>query len=113
MGISENGVPPFIIHFIWVFHISCLVLYMKFSVFFLVGKTMQFLPPMTGNGKFIAPIKMVMSGGLFIVVLPTLPLHHPFYVWVFHSKPSSYWGTPIFGNLHMVVLWILYGVYII
>jgi len=86
---------------------------MKISVFFLVGKTMQFLPPMTGNGKFIAPIKMVMSGGLFIVVLPTLPLHHPFYVWVFHSKPSSYWGTPIFGNLHMVVLWILYGVYII
>jgi hypothetical protein len=30
-------------------------------------------PPMTGNGKFIPPIKMVMTGGWFmIVILPTL-----------------------------------------
>ena len=28
-----------------------------------VGKTMENKPPMTGNGKFIAPIKMVMTGG--------------------------------------------------
>ena len=28
-------------------------------------------PPMTGNGKFIPPIKMVMTGGWFIIVLPT------------------------------------------
>ena len=27
------------------------------------GKTMPFLPPMTGNGKFIPPINMVMTGG--------------------------------------------------
>ena len=27
---------------------------------------------MTGNGKFIPPIKMVMTGGWFIVVLTTL-----------------------------------------
>ena len=27
---------------------------------------------MTGNIKFIPPIKMVMTGGLFIIVLPTL-----------------------------------------
>jgi hypothetical protein len=33
---------------------------------------MSCLPPMTGNGKFIPPIKMVMTGGLFIIVLPTL-----------------------------------------
>ena len=25
-----------------------------------------FKPPMTGNGKFIPPIKMVMTGGWFI-----------------------------------------------
>ena len=29
-------------------------------------------PPMTGNGKFIPPIKMVMTGGLFFV-LPIRP----------------------------------------
>ena len=27
-----------------------------------VGKTRPFLPPMTGNGKFIPPMKMVMTG---------------------------------------------------
>ena len=31
-----------------------------------VGKTMPCLPPMTGNGKFIPPINMVMAGGWFI-----------------------------------------------
>ena len=34
-----------------------------------VGKTMSFLPPMTGNGSFIPPIKMVMTGGWFVIVL--------------------------------------------
>ena len=92
------GFPCFSISAAWCFIWRC--------PFFFVGKTMPFLPPMTGNGKFIAPIKMVMSGGWFIVVLPTLPLHHPFYVWIFHSKPSSYWGTPIFGNL---LIWLFYG----
>ena len=29
-------------------------------------------PPMTGNGKFIPPIKMVMTGGWFMIVLATL-----------------------------------------
>ena len=29
----------------------------------LMGKTMPFLPPMTGNGKFIPPIKKVMMPG--------------------------------------------------
>ena len=33
---------------------------------------MPFLPPMTGNGKHTTYIFMVMTGGLFIVVLPTL-----------------------------------------
>ena len=28
------------------------------------------------------------------------PNHHPFYVRIFHCKPSSYWSTPIDGNLH-------------
>ena len=32
------------------------------------GKTMSFLPPMTGNGKFIPPIKMVMTGGWFMAL---------------------------------------------
>ena len=32
------------------------------------GKTMPCLPPMTGNGLYIPPIKMVMTGGWFIVV---------------------------------------------
>jgi len=38
-----------------------------------VGKTMSFLPPMTGNGLFIPPIKMVMTGGWFIIVVVVLP----------------------------------------
>ena len=29
-------------------------------------------PAMTGNGFYIPPIKMVMTGGWFIIVLPTL-----------------------------------------
>ena len=33
---------------------------------------MPFLPPMTGNGKHTTYIFMVMTAGLFIVVLPTL-----------------------------------------
>ena len=40
-----------------------------------VGKTMPFLPPMTGNGSylFIPPIKMVMTGGWFMKLFyPTL-----------------------------------------
>ena len=37
-----------------------------------VGKTRPFLPPMTGNGKFIPPMKMVMTGVLYDIVLPTL-----------------------------------------
>ena len=36
-----------------------------------VDKTMSFLPPMTGNGKSIPPVKIVIWGWL-IVVLPTL-----------------------------------------
>jgi hypothetical protein len=23
------------------------------------------------------------------------------YRWIFHHKPTSYWGTPIYGNLHI------------
>ena len=23
-----------------------------------------------------------------------VPLNHPFYVWIFHDKPSSHWGSP-------------------
>ena len=33
-----------------------------------VGKTRPFLPPMTGNGKFIPPMKMVMTGGSFMTL---------------------------------------------
>ena len=33
---------------------------------------MPCLPPMTGNGWFIPPIKMVMTGGWFMIVLTTL-----------------------------------------
>ena len=33
-------------------------------------------PPMTGNGLYIPPIKMVMAGEWFIAVLPTLELHY-------------------------------------
>ena len=33
---------------------------------------MPFLPPMTGNGKHTTYIFMVMTAGLFIVVLPTI-----------------------------------------
>ena len=36
-----------------------------------VGKTMSFLPPMTGNGKHSTYIFMVMTGGWFIL-FPTL-----------------------------------------
>jgi hypothetical protein len=32
------------------------------------------------------------------------PLNHPFDFRIFHSKPSSYWGTPIYGNLHMEMM---------
>ena len=32
------------------------------------------------------------------------PLNHPFDFQIFHSKPSSYWGTPIYGNLHMEMM---------
>ena len=39
--------------------------------FFYVVKTMSCLPPMTGNGKFIAPIAhkfMVMTGGWLMLM---------------------------------------------
>ena len=29
-------------------------------------------PPMTGNGLYIPPIPMLMTGGSFLIVLPTL-----------------------------------------
>ena len=32
------------------------------------GKNMSCLPPMAGNGFYIAPQKMVMTGGWFIIV---------------------------------------------
>ena len=31
-------------------------------------------------------------------------LNHPFIDGIFHYKPSSYWGTPIYGNPHIVIL---------
>ena len=39
-----------------------------------VVETMPFLPPMTGNGLYIPPINMVMTGGwcVYGIVLPTL-----------------------------------------
>jgi hypothetical protein len=33
-----------------------------------VGKTMENKPPMTGNGFYIPPINMVMTGGWFMTV---------------------------------------------
>jgi hypothetical protein len=37
-----------------------------------VGKTMSFLPPMTGHGFYIPPIKMLMTGdGKHDIVVPT------------------------------------------
>ena len=33
-----------------------------------VGKRKCHKPPMTGNGKFIPPIKMVMTGGWFMAL---------------------------------------------
>ena len=29
------------------------------------------------------------------------PSHHPFSIGIFTSRPSSYWGNPIYGNLPM------------
>ena len=29
------------------------------------------------------------------------PSHHVFLDGIFHWKPSSYWGTPIYGNLQI------------
>ena len=43
-----------------------------------VGQTMPFLPPMTGHCLYIYTTykhdKMVMTGGWFMIVLPTLPI---------------------------------------
>ena len=36
------------------------------SILINVGKTMPFLPPITGNGVHIPPIKVLMTGGLFM-----------------------------------------------
>ena len=33
-------------------------------------------PLMTGNGEFISPMKMVMTGGWFNLFLPTLPFRY-------------------------------------
>ena len=33
-----------------------------------------------------------------------LPPNHPFLDGIFPYKPSSYWGTPINGNPHMIKL---------
>ena len=33
-----------------------------------VGQTMPFLPPRTGNGLYVPPIKMVMIWGMFFFV---------------------------------------------
>ena len=30
-----------------------------------------------------------------------VPLNHPFYFRMFHSKPSIFWGTSIYGNAHI------------
>ena len=40
-------------------------------------KTMSFLPPMTGTGISITPTKMVMTGGWFLIVLPTVDFKVP------------------------------------
>ena len=32
------------------------------------------------------------------------PQNHAFFHGIFHSKPTSYWGTPSYGNLHIIII---------
>jgi hypothetical protein len=35
------------------------------------------------------------------MVVPLVTSYHPFYFRIFPYKPSTYWGTTMFGNLHV------------
>ena len=37
--------------------------------------------------------------------------HHPFLDGIFHDNPSSYCGTPIYGNPHIVDISTLYMIF--
>ena len=65
-----------------------------------MGKTMPFLPPMTGNGKFMPPIKMLMTGGWVIPVYPhyiVLNPHAPPFYGVSSERRTGPWCGMIFG----------------
>ena len=58
------------------------------------GKTMPFLPPMTGNGKFIPPIKMMMT-----MFYPRL-----FILGMYHIHINLYGIIHIIHTIQMVML---------
>ena len=62
-----------------------------------VLKIMPFLPPMTGNGKFIPPIKMVIFLGIvYDIVLPTW--HFIGYCWVYFTCRFHRFSRYCFGS---------------
>ena len=38
---------------------------------------------------------------LYMEVSIGVPPNHPFWIGIFHYKPSSYWGIPMCANPHM------------
>jgi hypothetical protein len=61
-----------------------------------------------GNGKRLAGEHDESHAGFFVPYGGFLshggsPSSHPFEIGIFHCKPSSCWGTPIYGNLHIHV----------
>ena len=57
------------------------------------------IPPLQKSSHLMLPMKMA------IWVFPEIgvPPNHPFLDRIFPDKPSSYWGTPILGNPHIII----------